>query len=175
MRNPAFTMQQDASFNANFEPVYDDNNSIYEQIGGHIQSPEEYEQYFQQAAQETGVDIRVLKAIAKAESDFRPNLRSSAGAVGIMQVKPSTAAEVGIKNPYDVGQNILSGARYYAKMLRDFGGNIDLALAAYNAGPNAVKKYGGIPPYKETQNYVRKIRNGAAVNNALKQMRYNTW
>lgn len=148
------------------------NEEMYQQMGGHIKSPDELEPFFQQAAQETGVDIRVLKAIAKQESDFNPRVRSKAGAMGVMQLMPGTAKEVGVTNPYDPAQNILGGARYFKKMYNMFGGDIDKALAAYNAGPGNVRKYGGIPPFKETQNYVRKIRNGYAINNALRQMQF---
>lgn len=147
------------------------NEEMYQQMGGHIKSPEELDQFFQQAADETGVDIRVLKAIAKQESNFNPRVRSKAGAMGVMQLMPGTAKEVGVTNPYDPQQNILGGARYFKKMLNQFG-DMELALAAYNAGPGNVRKYGGVPPFKETQNYVRKIRNGYAINNALRQMQF---
>lgn len=154
-----------------FDMQIPNNEEMYQQMGGHLTAPEELEQYFQQAAAETGVDIRVLKAIAKQESNFNPRVRSKAGAMGVMQLMPGTAKELGVSNPFDPQQNILGGARYFKKMLNQFG-NIDLALAAYNAGPGNVRKYGGIPPFRETQTYVRKIRNGYAVNNALKQMQY---
>lgn len=147
------------------------NEEMYQQMGGHITAPEELDPFFQQAAQETGLDVRVLKAIAKQESNFNPRIRSKAGAMGVMQLMPGTAKEVGVTNPYDPQQNILGGARYFKKMLNQFG-DMELALAAYNAGPGNVRKYGGIPPFKETQNYVRKIRNGYAINNALRQMQF---
>lgn len=122
-----------------------------------VTAPGEIDAILQEAAKETGVDVKILRAIAKQESDFNPNVRSSAGAVGVMQLMPDTAREMGVTNPLDPRQNIMGGARYYAKMLQMFGGDHRLALAAYNAGPGNVKKYGGIPPFKETQNYVPKV------------------
>lgn len=115
------------------------------------------DQIFEKASKTYGVPERVLKAVAKAESDFNLTAVSKAGAMGIMQLMPATAKELGVTDPFDAEQNIMGGAKYLASNLKEFGGDLKLALAAYNAGPPAVKKYNGIPPYKETQNYVKKI------------------
>lgn len=117
----------------------------------------ELNQYFQLAADTYGVDVKLLKCIAYAESSFRPNVTSKSGAMGVMQLMPKTAEGLGVRDGYNPKQNILGGAKYIAAQLNRFEGNIEYALAAYNAGPNSVQKYGGIPPYEETQNYVKKI------------------
>lgn len=119
-----------------------------------------YDAIFREAAQTYGVPEALLKAIAKAESDFNPNVISYAGAIGIMQLMPGTAASLGV-DPYDPRQNIMGGAKYIAGNIEQFKGypnGLELAIAAYNAGPGAVIQYGyQIPPYPETQNYVKKV------------------
>lgn len=103
-----------------------------------------------------GVDPSLALAVANQESGMNPNAVSSAGAIGLFQLMPATAAQLGV-DPTDVMQNIQGGIEYLSQMLTQFGGNVSLALAAYNAGPGVVTTYGGIPPYPETQNYVSSI------------------
>lgn len=122
-----------------------------------IQSPEALDGFIRSASQKYGIDEKVLKAVIKAESSFDANATSSAGAMGLMQLMPATAKGLGVTDPYDPEQSINGGAKYLSYQLKRFDNNLELALAAYNAGPNAVLKYGGVPPYKETENYVKKI------------------
>lgn len=126
---------------------------------GVLECSDELNEYFVQAANTYGIDVNLLKCIAYAESNFRPAITSSAGAMGVMQLMPKTAEGLGVRDAYDAEQNILGGAKYISIQLERFDGDIELALAAYNAGPGNVQKYGGIPPFTETQNYVTKIMN----------------
>ena len=124
---------------------------------GSVSSPENLEEYFKEASETYGVDINLLKAIARQESNFNPSATSSAGAMGVMQLMPSTAKGLGVTNAYDAQENIMGGAKLMAQNLKKYNGDVSLALAAYNAGSGNVDKYGGIPPFKETQNYVKKV------------------
>lgn len=112
---------------------------------------------FKEAANKYGVSERLLKAIAYTESGFQENATSSSGAMGIMQLMPSTASAYGVSDPYDAYQNIMGGAAVLKDLLNMFQGNQSLAIAGYNAGCGNVKKYGGVPPFTETQNYVAKV------------------
>lgn len=112
---------------------------------------------FQKAADTYHVPVELLKAVAKAESNFDPTAESHAGAKGIMQLMPGTANALGVTDPFDPEQSIMGGAKYLSQQLARYDGNAVLALAAYNAGPGNVAKYNGVPPFKETQNYISKV------------------
>jgi soluble lytic murein transglycosylase-like protein len=114
------------------------------------------------AAASNGIDPALLKGLVSQESGFNPSARSGAGAVGLTQLMPGTASALGVTNPLDPAQSLQGGAKYLREQLDRFGGDQTLALAAYNAGPGAVQKYGGVPPYAETQNYVTSVMSKAA-------------
>jgi soluble lytic murein transglycosylase-like protein len=109
------------------------------------------------ASQKNNVDPNLILAVIHQESGFKECAESQCGAQGLMQLMPETAKEMGVTNSFDIAQNVNGGTQYLKQMLDRFGGDPKLALAAYNAGPNAVQKHGGIPPYQETQNYVKSI------------------
>lgn len=123
-----------------------------------LPSDESFSKYINEAAKKHDLDPYLIKSVIKAESDFDPNVQSSKGAQGLMQLIPSTAKLVGCDDSFDARQNILGGSNYLRMMLKRFDGRIDYALAAYNAGPGNVEKHKGIPPFRETQNYVRKVK-----------------
>ena len=114
------------------------------------------------AAQKHGIDPALLAGLVKQESGFNPNAGSPAGARGLVQLMPGTAAGLGVTNVLDPLQSLDGGAKYLRQQLDAFGGDVTKALAAYNAGPGAVKRYGGVPPYAETQHYVRVVQENAA-------------
>ena len=104
-----------------------------------------------------GVDANLIRAIIRAESNYNPNVVSSAGAMGLMQLMPATARSLGVSDPFDIFQNVNAGTSYIASLLNRFDGNVELALAAYNAGWPRVQQHGGIPPFAETQVYVPRV------------------
>jgi soluble lytic murein transglycosylase-like protein len=114
------------------------------------------------AAQRNGLDPALLAGLIKQESGFNPNAGSPAGAQGLCQLMPGTARGLGVTDLHDPVQSIEGGAKYLAQQLKTFNGDVARALAAYNAGPGAVQRYGGVPPYAETQNYVRAVQANAA-------------
>lgn len=125
---------------------------------GQISAPETMDAIFEEAAQLYDVPVQLLKAIGKAESGFDANAVSAAGAQGVMQLMPSTAKALGVDDPFDARSNIMGGAKYIAEKLKQYNGDMELALAAYNAGSGNVEKYGGVPPFSETRNYIQKIK-----------------
>jgi soluble lytic murein transglycosylase-like protein len=120
--------------------------------------PGPYKAEIDAAAAKYGLDPALLRGLIRAESNFNPNAGSPAGAQGLTQLMPGTAASLGVTNINDPAQNIDAGAHYLKQQLDAFGGDVTKALAAYNAGPGAVKRYGGVPPYAETQAYVRRVQ-----------------
>jgi soluble lytic murein transglycosylase-like protein len=116
-----------------------------------------YEELIQEAAEVHGIDAALIRAVMRTESAFNPAAVSPVGAMGLMQLMPALAKEMGVADPFNPRDNVMGGAKYLAKLLETHNGNVKLALASYNAGPGNVRRYRGIPPFKETRNYVRKI------------------
>jgi len=122
-------------------------------------SPSEFDAIINSCASEFGVDKSLVKAVIQAESGYNPNAVSSKGAAGLMQLMPGTAQDLRVADSFNPSDNIRGGVRYLRFLLDTFKGNVTLALAAYNAGLARVAKYGGVPPYDETRNYVSKVLN----------------
>lgn len=119
-------------------------------------TPKDLSSIIERESYKNHLDPNLVKSVIKAESNFKPNAVSSKGAIGLMQLMPGTADILGVENPFDPEENIAGGTKFLADMMKKFG-NPDMAIAAYNAGPGAVQKYDGIPPYKETKDYVKKV------------------
>ncbi|WP_324824559.1 lytic transglycosylase domain-containing protein [Sinanaerobacter sp. ZZT-01] len=132
-------------------------NFLEKEMGASDGKEIDLDSIFERAAEEYQVPLNLLKAVAKAESNFNTQAISRCGAQGVMQLMPETAAALGVKDAFDPEQNIFGGANYLAQKLKQYSGDINLTLASYNAGSGNVKKYGGVPPFKETQNYINKV------------------
>lgn len=120
-------------------------------------SSNRYDHLIRQASQTSGIPFYLLKAIIKAESDFNPRAVSRAGAMGLMQIMPANVEELQVKNPFDPRENIMAGSFFFKTLFKRFNGQLPLALAAYNAGPGMVDRYQNIPPFRETEDYVKKV------------------
>ena len=123
-----------------------------------IPAHQAYDDIIEEAASKYEMDANLIRAVMQAESAFHPYAVSRAGAEGLMQLMPDLADEMGVSNVFDPRDNIMGGARYLKRLLDYHDGNLDLALASYNAGPGNVQRYGGVPPFRETRNYVKTIK-----------------
>ena len=123
-----------------------------------IPAHQAYDDIIEEAASKYEMDANLIRAVMQAESAFHPYAVSRAGAEGLMQLMPDLADEMGVSNVFDPRDNIMGGARYLKRLLDYHDGNLDLALASYNAGPGNVERYGGVPPFRETRNYVKTIK-----------------
>jgi soluble lytic murein transglycosylase-like protein len=166
--NPSSSELQGPNFNDVLDHALNQTGEVTKQVQGVVKDnftrlPENFEQYIETVSAEIGsaynieIPVNLVKSIIKQESGFNPNAVSHAGAQGLMQLMPATAKSLGVYNSMNPYQNVRGGIKYIAQLLNRFEGNLQKALAGYNAGPEAVARYGGIPPYKETQNYVQSI------------------
>jgi soluble lytic murein transglycosylase-like protein len=165
---PQSSETQGPNFNEVFDHALNKGDAAHKKVQGVVKDnfshlPENFEQYIETVSAEVGsaynveIPVNLVKSIIKQESGFNPNAVSHAGAQGLMQLMPATAKSLGVYNSMNPYQNVRGGIKYIAQLLNRFEGNLQKALAGYNAGPEAVARYGGIPPYKETQNYVQSI------------------
>jgi hypothetical protein len=134
-------------------------NSNNAQFSTYLDETKSLDSIFESAAKKYNISVDLLKAVGKAESSFNANAVSRSGAQGIMQLMPATAKELGVKDSFNAEENIMGGAKYLSQLSKKYDGDVKLTLAAYNAGSGNVAKYGGIPPFEETQNYVVKVMN----------------
>lgn len=135
-----------------YTPIYSGN------LNFNFNDPEIYDGLIEMASRTYGVSPKLLKAIIKVESNFNPKAKSRKEAKGLMQIMSQNFNDLNIDNPFDPYQNIMGGTKYFKQLLEKYNNHLDLALAAYNAGPAAVDKYNGIPPFQETIEYVRKVK-----------------
>lgn len=140
----------------NYVPTDYTGQQAYENV---LQGAKQYAALIEKAAKQYDVPEKLIASVMKQESNFNPAALSHAGATGLMQLMPATAKYLGVQDATNPEQNIMGGAKYLRQMLDQFDNNISTALAAYNAGPGNVRKYNGIPPFKETTNYVKKVMN----------------
>ena len=143
--------------------VRNTSTAIRATTGTHERRASSFEPLILASAERHNVRADLVRAVIQAESAFNPLARSNKGAMGLMQLMPATAAELGVLDPYDPAQNISGGVAYLKSLLVQYAHNEELALAAYNAGPSAVDKYDGVPPYRETRNYIARIKGTASV------------
>jgi len=150
-----------SSFNQSTLPIYPTQNTnlVAGYAKGTTSKNAQYEDIIKEAAEQYNLPSHLISSVIQHESNFNSNSVSHAGAQGLMQLMPGTAKFLGVADSFDPAQNIKGGAKYLRQMLNQFDDNIELALAAYNAGPGNVRKHNGIPPFKETQNYVQKVLN----------------
>jgi soluble lytic murein transglycosylase-like protein len=141
-------------------PGFPENTAVGQSAGTESQT---FANAIEAASRAFGLPASLIHSVIQTESGYDTQAVSSAGAVGLMQLMPDTAREMGVNNPLDPVQNIWGGTRYLASLMNQFHGNVELAVAAYNAGPGAVLNYSGVPPYPETTAYVKKVMTGAGL------------
>lgn len=135
-----------------------DSDSSFDSVYNTLPDNQDLDAVFEWASEQTGVDAKLIKAVAQAESGFDTDAVSSCGAMGIMQLMPATCNAYGVSDPFDASQNILGGAKVLSWMLDRYNGDLTLTLAAYNSGYGNVDKYGGVPPFSQTESYINKVK-----------------